>query len=246
MRENLARGNRTLDLSFRTSKRLHRPLVVGVISTEPGLASLAHNGRLQCDIVELRLDYLMRSETPLSVIEECLTSSQHKFLLTLRHQYEGGVYSWEPKERVSILKTFIRYASVVDIELAFASQFLPLVRSRYKKKILLSAHFFEQTPDDAKLADLLEKMWMRRPNFLKVACLCNSTADLGRLVVMQYLNRHLPLALMGMGDLAPLSRTILPLVGARIVYGYLDEPTAPGQPSVKEVMKFCINSNLRR
>jgi hypothetical protein len=34
---------------------------------------------------------------------------------------------------------------------------------------------------------------------------------------------------MGMGDLGKVSRLVLPLAGARLVYGYLDRPQVEGQ-----------------
>jgi 3-dehydroquinate dehydratase-1 len=126
---------------------------------------------------------------------------------------------------------------LLDIELASLRE-LRSIRSQFPKKpFILSAHFFEHTPPDDELASLLESMAAKKPDIIKVACRCNSSADLGRLAVLQHLNRKLPLALMGMGELGRISRTMLPLLGARLVYGWLDAPTAPGQPSVSELHK---------
>jgi 3-dehydroquinate dehydratase-1 len=49
---------------------------------------------------------------------------------------------------------------------------------------------------------------------------------------------------MGLGPHAAQSRSVLTALGSRLVYGYLDEAAAPGQPSAAEVRKMaraCID-----
>ncbi len=41
-----------------------------------------------------------------------------------------------------------------------------------------------------------------------------------------------------LGPYAAQSRSVLAALGSRLVYGYLDEPAAPGQPSAGEVSKM--------
>jgi 3-dehydroquinate dehydratase-1 len=43
---------------------------------------------------------------------------------------------------------------------------------------------------------------------------------------------------MGVGPHAAQSRSVLAGLGSRLVYGYLDQPAAPGQPSAAAVRKM--------
>ena len=47
-----------------------------------------------------------------------------------------------------------------------------------------------------------------------------------------------PIAVMGLGPYAGQSRSVLTALGSRLVYGWLDKPAAPGQPSAAEVRKM--------
>jgi 3-dehydroquinate dehydratase-1 len=49
-----------------------------------------------------------------------------------------------------------------------------------------------------------------------------------------------PLAVMGLGPYASQSRSVLTALGSRLIYGYLDQPAAPGQPSAAEVRKMVL------
>jgi 3-dehydroquinate dehydratase-1 len=49
-----------------------------------------------------------------------------------------------------------------------------------------------------------------------------------------------PLAVMGLGPYAAQSRSVLTALGSRLVYGYLDQAAAPGQPSAAEVRKMVL------
>jgi 3-dehydroquinate dehydratase-1 len=64
----------------------------------------------------------------------------------------------------------------------------------------------------------------------KVAARVDSPADVARLAEFQRSDQGLPLATMGMGPLAPVSRLLCAQYGSVLNYGYLGEtPTAPGQ-----------------
>lgn len=228
-----------------THGKLSPPLVVGVVSTPKGLVRLSQKTKVPCDIIELRVDCLFNTGATLQQICAAAASSNYKLLITPRDSKEGGVYEWKPSERIRTLRDLLPHAAMVDVELASAKKLLPVVRARTGVKAILSAHDFNGTPHDAALAATLEKMWAYKPNFLKLACTCVSTSELGRLAIMQHLNTHLPLALMGMGPLAGVSRTMLAVLGSRLVYGYLDEPTAPGQPDVSVVEKSLKRLGLR-
>ena len=68
------------------------------------------------------------------------------------------------------------------------------------------------------------------PRVFKVAAMLHQPADLARLADFQLADHGLPVATMGMGPLAPVSRLLCAQCGSVLNYGYLGEtPTAPGQ-----------------
>ena len=59
---------------------------------------------------------------------------------------------------------------------------------------------------------------------------CTQPADLARLADFQLADHGIPVATMGMGPLAPVSRLLCAQCGSVLNYGYLGKtPTAPGQ-----------------
>ena len=69
-----------------------------------------------------------------------------------------------------------------------------------------------------------------RAHVYKVVGLARRRRDL-RVLAEPLLNQsHMRLAIMGSGPLAASSRLSLPALGSRLIYVYLDEPTAPEQP----------------
>jgi len=220
--------------NLRLTSEKKSPLIVGVLSTKHGLSVLARS-KLPCEVVELRLDHLFQDGATFEEIQSALLKKKHPAIVTARHSSEGGVHRWQPGERASLLHKLLPSAEYLDIELSTLRE-MRILRSQFPKTpLILSAHFFEHTPADDELATLLERMLAKKPDIIKIACRCNSSSDLGRLAVLQYLNRDLPLSLMAMGELGSISRTMLPRLGARLVYGWLDQPTAPGQPSAREL-----------
>jgi 3-dehydroquinate dehydratase-1 len=64
----------------------------------------------------------------------------------------------------------------------------------------------------------------------KVAARVHSPSDVSALAGFQVLDHGLPVATMGMGPLAPVSRLMCAQYGSVLNYGYLGSvPTAPGQ-----------------
>lgn len=211
---------------------------VGVISQSKGLSFITQT-RVPCNLLELRLDYFTLSENFLYELQKVLTKRKQPVLLTLRSQTEGGQQKLTSKQRETILLKFLPYIDAIDIEQAQLKTMPQLLKTMQKKKIslILSAHSFQKPFTQRQLNTLLQKMKKQPATIYKIASRCDSIAQLILLLQNQIQFNALPLALMGMGKMASLSRQLLPLVGSKLVYGYLDSPTAPGQPHVKTLQK---------
>jgi len=219
------------------------PLLVGVISTAHGLKKL-QEPKLPCHIVELRLDLLFHNATSLQKIEHALQQKKTPAILTARSQAEGGKYNWQRGQRQAMLQLLLPLAEGVDIEFRSLRQLQALRNSFPHTALILSAHFFQNTPSHRVLSALIQRMAAHQPNYIKIACFCRNTSALGQLAILQHKYQQLPLALMAMGPMGEFSRTLLPKLGSRLVYGWLDKPTVSGQPSVQILCQQIYSGSL--
>lgn len=203
---------------------------VGVVSTPRGLGHLAASPS-SCDVVELRIDMLVSAGATQGDLESAVSRAVPPLLLTFRAPAQGGVIQADDRLRMDVLARLSRAGTAIDFEYSLlpsgqAGAPRPVARGAV---LILSAHCFERELTADELEERISAMRRVPAKIYKFASLCNTPAALDALEAVQ---RHHPhdTALMGMGELAAESRTRLLPAGARLLYGFLDEPSAPGQP----------------
>lgn len=204
-------------------------LVVGSVADAASLRGAKH---LACDWLEWRVDGLLRE---MSVEELEAQSAPCPVLLTVRTQEEGGLYAFaDVDERAALALRLMPRAVALDWELAHLAAVPQLLAAAHQAgvAVIASAHDFEKTP---RLEELREKEIMARElgaDVVKFAFRVQRAEDL--LVGVELLRGASgPMAVMGMGELGPVSRLLYAQHGSCLVYGYLGgNPTAPGQWSV--------------
>jgi 3-dehydroquinate dehydratase-1 len=207
-------------------------LRVGCITTPAGLRLLK---KKLVGAVEVRVDALLKKRVSVKKIQDALSSRKSPVILTLRAEDEGGVYKWRHGERVKVLNELWVFADAVDIELAHVQEFksfLPKLRSS-RIRIILSAHSIRKPYTPRALKRLMANFRKQRADFYKIAGLATTQAQLVMLAEPLFQQPKLPMAVMAVGPLAPVSRLVLPAMGSRLLYGYLDRPAAPNQPSIE-------------
>lgn len=211
-------------------------LLVGCISTKAGLAQLT-KATSPADIIEVRLDIFKKAGVELSVIEKALETRKRPVLLTLRTTDEGGVYPWKSRERVVLFQQLIPKVDAVDLELANARLVRPILRFARQSNcpIVLSAHSLRRKLTPRKMERLLREFRGYRADVYKIASLARSKKDLGLLAQTLIDNPHTPLAILGVGPMSAASRIVLPVLGSKLVYGYLDVPIFKEQPALEDV-----------
>jgi len=205
-----------------------RPLVVGSVASLNHLACLQPvELPSQCDLLEIRLDGMAGHQEALDL--ELDRFSGFPLLFTARCAAEGGLTVLSLEERAEMLKAVAHRATWIDVELA---SYKDLQETIHEIRclgvgLILSYHNFDQTPDEyqmQRMVDLGEEA-----DIVKLALYHQSVQDFSPCANLLQRNTH-PLALMGMGALAPVSRLLYAQYGSLMNYGYLgDEPTAPGQ-----------------
>lgn len=215
-----------------------QPAVVGSVITPGGLRVLMR-AKLPADAVEIRVDALLVQKVPLAKIEAALHARRHPVLLTLRLPAEGGHRSWKRAERRDLFLRLLPLVEAIDIELASLGILSDVLAEaqRLGKTLILSAHALKAPATPAQFAK-----WRRQHDatpgaILKIASFIKSWRDLQRLAALLVNQPERAIAVMGVGPHAGQSRMVLAALGSRLVYGYLDQPAAPGQPSAQVLQK---------
>ena len=199
--------------------------VVDGASLELAVSSQA--GEL-CDIVEFRADALSAYlPQALDAMHQCPVPA----LLTVRSAAEGGGTGIEsPARREEIFMLLLAGADLVDLEISALPAFSQVIAqaAAHRIPVLASFHNFSGTPDLAELQTLIAQARDAGASAVKFATLLRNSSDLATLAKLQE-SATIPLATMGMGPLGRVSRLLLANLGSVLNYGYLDQPTIPGQ-----------------
>ena len=186
------------------------------------------------DYAEIRFDFLNPNLVPDALQQ--IKKDLRKCVCTLRPVSEGGKFSGNEKNRISIIKLIAEYNPfLLDIELNSLSKNKNL--RRYLKStgtdILLSWHNFKQTPDTSVLKKKLAQM-KKFSNNIKIVTMAKSVNDATR-VLSLYKNNNTKLIAFSMGNYGRISRILCLFLGSPYTYVSLGKPVAPGQFSVDEV-----------
>ena len=209
-------------------------LVVGSAANAADLATAtAETASECCDLVEIRLDLL---EDTANRPWQHLSSLP--LLFTARRAEEGGAGDLPASQRMSLIHDVIGEASLIDIEVASILEMPSLLEELLQHDLpwVASFHDFDKLPDTTVMEEAAAMALEAGAAAFKVAAQLAGPEDLARLVEFQEADHGLPVASMGMGPLAPVSRVQCAHAGSTLNYGFLgDTATAPGQWSAAQL-----------
>ncbi len=184
-----------------------------------------------CDLVEIRLDLLAAASGP-PIADSWAHLSDVPILFTARRLEEGGAQPLDEGQRMGLLRDVLGDAAVVDIEVASIGGMSALLEELARREIpwVESFHDFEKLPGTQVLRDAAKAAKDAGAAVFKTAARLAGPADLARLAEFQLADHGIPVATMGMGPLAAVSRLLCAQCGSLLNYGYIGTtPTAPGQ-----------------
>ena len=206
--------------------------VVGSIGSAEALAGVTCRVVPElCDLVEIRLDGLLAGGFPVESAAWAHLAGV-PLMFTARRRDEGGTGDLDAATRSGLLRKALADAAVIDVEVASIGEMGGLLDEAAAAGVpwVASFHDFEKLPASGVLEDAARRALAAGAAVFKVAARLHGPDDLARLAGFQASNWGLPLATMGMGPLAPVSRLLCAQYGSALNYGYLGEtPTAPGQ-----------------
>ena len=209
-----------------------KPRVVGSLCDSASLRDAAASATLErCDLAEIRLDGLLAEGTePTPALWQHLAGMP--LLFTARCHEQGGALDLTAAQRSDLLGSALGEAAFIDVEVASRDSMRDVLAAAQHRGIpwIASFHDFEKLPPTVVLAEAAQQARAAGAAVFKVAATLTALADVLRLAEFQLSDQGLPLATMGMGALAPVSRLLCAQCGSVLNYGYLGAiPTAPGQ-----------------
>jgi 3-dehydroquinate dehydratase-1 len=182
------------------------------------------------DLIEVRMD--LEEGDPLGALKEIRLAASKPIIATNRLPAEGGGFKGTERERIEMLRRAADYADYLDIELR-----APLrdeLIKRVDKPFIVSYHDFDGMLGLEELRSILEEMRDTGAAIAKIAVTPLSLKD--NLTILDFLlEASMPLCMIAMGELGRHIRAVAPLYGSALTYGYVSQPVAPGQLSVKEL-----------
>ena len=206
-------------------------MVVGSFGSHAELSAAdAINVGSSCDLVEIRLDLI--TTEPAAAPPPWRHLLELPLLFTARRQDEGGGQALTASARMKLLEHALPHAAWLDIEVASITEMGPLLTELRRLQIpwLASCHDFKKLPATSVLTAAAQRARDAGAAAFKVAAWLQQPTELARLADFQLANHGIPLATMGMGPLAAVSRLLCAQCGSLFNYGYLGHTaTAPGQ-----------------
>lgn len=218
------------------------PKVVAVIAGEPDEFVPLTQRAQGADVLELRADYCEGdADAALGLVAKIRAVSKCPILLTIRRLTEGGYFFQDEAHRLSLFQKLIPRVDAVDVELYAMEIRDDVIKSAYKhhKPVVVSYHNFLRTPSRSKLEEVADDAVQAGANMLKIAVMAQSTADVRALQAFTTeFSRDILLTTISMGDMGAVSRILNPFLGSCFTYGFVGEPTVPGQIHIQDLRRL--------
>ncbi len=203
------------------------------------------------DLIEWRVDFFNEIQDVTQVLhvlkeikENC---SGIPLLFTIRSEREGGQpIPLSDTEVVELLSEICKgeYVDMIDYEVSNKQddiKYLREVSSNYQKKLLLSYHNFDFTPDKTEMLKKFFLMDFYGADVAKVSVMPNSEEDVLLLLeTTKEANKSLPIPVVGvsMGEIGAISRAVGWFYGSAITFAVGEKSSAPGQIAVESIQQI--------
>ncbi len=211
--------------------------LVAVIASKADLRR-ATRLRQRPEFFELRLDAVQPSYSEMPAL---IAQLARPLIVTARHPNEGGRQRNSLEERRRLLRRYLPWAALVDVELRSVHPLRSVLQEARERnvKCILSVHCLRQTPSLHRLQDRTQEAENLSPDVFKIVTRTDTASELAQLLEFFEENkRKLPMTAMGVGKLGRLSRVKLMQAGSVLNYAHLGESSLEGQLSLAEARRW--------
>ncbi len=193
-------------------------------------------------LLELRIDCINDiNPQHLAHIAERLTVTA---IVTCRSQQHGGRFNGSMAAQNALLQAANDLGfHFIDVDLAIAEK----IHIQHRRcKLIVSHHDFHQTPTNALLHRIKEKMRCLHADIFKIATLCHSEHDARRLLAFLLAKApHEEMIVLGMGQYGKITRLLAPLCGAYLTFASQDNQLAAlGHAPYQQLLDFYSKFEL--
>ena len=214
-------------------------VVVEVIACQADLA-YAQTSFHSAEMYEWRVDCYHGID-----VAKQIKALRRPVILTVRDPKEGG----QNKEltlamRAKLYELYLPYASLIDIEAAFAQdlgKIIELAKKRFNAGLIISCHRFDTKALLIKLDQAAAIASEYQADIQKLAVTAD-TLEAFQKFLTYYARikrqKSIPVSAMAMGKFGPVSRMLFGMDDTRLIYGYLAKPAVKGQLQVTEIREL--------
>jgi 3-dehydroquinate dehydratase-1 len=232
------------------------PIVAATVGDVQHQATIIRAYNPAPDLVELRADHvhaLAPHAIPALLADLQAILAPLPILYTDRCVAEGGVGKGDEVARIARLHAAIAsgHVALVDVELATEIQpriALVAAAQAVGVSVIISAHDFVGTPDDAALDDRFAALIAAGGTAAKLAVTAQTPEDALRLLratARAAAKAPIPLISMAMGSLGTITRLAGPLFGSVLTYATIGPSSAPGQLPLHLVRAYWHHADMR-
>lgn len=219
-------------------------VVAGTTSVEMRAGFL--RGLKTTKTLEVRLDYL-RSFREIQAFLRWLNhrAGHSTVIATCRRRQAGGFFGGSRQRQLAILAQAVRAGcSWCDVEIETAKHMAPdeLHRTLRPARLLISYHNFRRTPSG--LPRIVRQLERAGGDAIKIAAQCNFIQDSVKIVGLAR-GRRTRVAV-PMGEMGLSARILAVREGSALAYAAVEQPTAPGQPSLAAMKQLYRAGEITR
>ena len=196
--------------------------------------------------IELRLDWLGDDREIARFLRQLAAKRPRATLLaTCRRQEAGGRYRGTIAHQLLHLAEALRAGCTwYDLEIESASKCPPELLEVLlgEGRQITSAHSFRSMTSNPKR--IIQQLSHSRPAAIKIASQCSSLAAGLRLLRLTRSRRHV--IAVPMGEVAMPLRVLAHRLGSALAYAPVENPTAPGQVSLSEMLTLYRGGQISR
>jgi 3-dehydroquinate dehydratase I len=246
-------GRRSYAALLRSARR--RPLVCVTIFAKDRSEFVRTSQKasdLGCDLVELRIDYLI--ETNPSLISKIIANSPCPVIATCRSTEHGGKFPRSQEgRRLKLLESVINSRpTFVDLELETDEDRMTTLIQLAKRNgvgVICSHHDMKTTPSTEGMLSLAKDLQERHAEISKLVLTPHNNSDVQRIltVASRLGEQKQSFTLFGMGMVGEVTRIASLFLGGSLIYCSIGETkTALGQIGLADARSYLDSLNAKK